>query len=122
MGFIAFGLFYYLINAGYTIDDARNLILMLMVLFENVHVFNSRSERMSIFKINHLKTPLILVSVILAQAIHIGALYFPSAQKLLKVKPISFTILSELLFLALGLIVVMEVEKWLQKHLRRNIS
>ena len=67
MGFIAFGLFYYLMNNGYAIDNARNLTLMLMVLFENIHVFNSRSERASIFKINHLKTPLILVSVITAQ-------------------------------------------------------
>ncbi len=118
MGFIAFGFFYYLMHTGYTIDSARNLILMLMVLFENAHVFNSRSERISIFKINHLKTLLIPVSVILAQAIHTGALYFPPAQKLLKVKPISFAIFSELLFFALGLIVVMEAEKWFQKRLR----
>ena len=51
MGISAFALFYTLLQFGYQEDMARNITLLLMVLFENVHVFNSRTENHSIFKI-----------------------------------------------------------------------
>lgn len=40
MGTMAFLLFQWLLNQGYSTDDARNGTLLLMVLFENIHVFN----------------------------------------------------------------------------------
>lgn len=49
MGGIAFVVFWHQIQIGLDTSAARNLTLLLMVLFENVHVFNSRSETQSIF-------------------------------------------------------------------------
>jgi Ca2+-transporting ATPase len=41
--------FQWLLQAGFSVDEARNSTLLLMVLFENVNVFNSRSETRSAF-------------------------------------------------------------------------
>ncbi|SFP96953.1 cation-translocating P-type ATPase [Hydrogenimonas thermophila] len=117
MGVVAFGLFYYLLNAGYETDSARNLTLMLMVLFENVHVFNSRSEHLPMFKINHLQNPLLILSVIVAQGVHTAALHIPFTQKLLSVEPVPMRVWDELLLLAFGLVLVMELEKYIRKKI-----
>ncbi|WP_456449178.1 cation-translocating P-type ATPase [Hydrogenimonas sp.] len=120
MGVVAFTLFHWLLGSGYETDAARNLTLMLMVLFENVHVFNSRSETVPIWKIRHLQNPLLILSVVAAQAIHVGALHFPPMQRILSVEPVPFRLWDELAILALGLIVVMEIEKWLRNKMGRN--
>jgi len=120
MGIIAFGLFYYLLNAGYETDSARNLTLMLMVLFENVHVFNSRSEHLPLFKINHLQNPLLILSVIAAQSVHTAALHIPFTQNLLSVEPVPIKVWDELLLLAFGLILVMEFEKFVRNKIKAN--
>jgi calcium-translocating P-type ATPase len=118
MGLLAFGLFYWLLQNGHDEASARNVTLMLMVLFENVHVFNSRSERLPLWRIAHWRNPLLIVSVIAAQLVHIGALHLPLTQELLEVEPIPLRLWDELLLLALGLVVVMEGEKWLRTRLK----
>jgi magnesium-transporting ATPase (P-type) len=120
MGLLAFGLFYYLLGTGYDAEGARNLTLMLMVLFENVHVFNSRSETVPIWKIRHLQNPLLILSVAAAQAIHVGALHLPLTQRILSVEPVPFRLWDELAILALGLIVVMEAEKWVRMRYQKR--
>lgn len=119
MGITAFALFYFLLKTGYTEESARNLTLLLMVLFENVHVFNSRSENLSIFKINHKKNLFLLLSVVIAQAVHILCLYTPFMQSLLGVEPVSFIMWFYLLVIAFVLIIVMESEKVIFSSLRR---
>lgn len=124
MGIMAFIIFYLVLNLGYSEESARNITLLLMVLFENVHVFNSRSENQSIFKIDHRKNKLLLISVVLTQCLHITSMYYiPSMQSLLKLEPISFSMWALLLCVALVLIAVMEAEKIIFKSLRsQNMS
>lgn len=50
MGCLAFIVFKIQLAAGMSVESARNITLLQMVLFENIHVFNSRSEHQSIFK------------------------------------------------------------------------
>ncbi len=119
MGVTAFILFYYLLQTGYSEESARNLTLLLMVLFENVHVFNSRSENISIFRINHRKNLFLLISVIAAQTIHIVCLYSPFMQSLLGVEPVSFSMWLYLLGIAFILILVMETEKLIRGSITR---
>jgi len=73
MGVVAFAVYYWLLSAGWHEDAARNLVLLLMVLFENLHVFNSRSETKSMFLLNPLRNRLLLFSVLGAQALHLQA-------------------------------------------------
>ena len=115
IGITAFALFYCLLAQGVPTESARNTTLLLMVLFENIHAFNSRSELRSIFRINHLRNPLLPLSVIIAQAIHIGAMQLPWTRQLLSIEPVSLQVWTELLLLSVGLVVIMEVEKVLRK-------
>ena len=61
MGGTAFLLFRALLESGMDVDSARNSVLLLMVLFENVHAFNSRSETRSVFRHNPLRNRPLLV-------------------------------------------------------------
>ncbi|MGE4419248.1 MAG: cation-translocating P-type ATPase [Sulfurimonas sp.] len=115
MGISAFALFYTLLEFGYQEEAARNITLLMMVLFENVHTFNSRSENNSIFKINHARNILLWISVISAQGIHMIAMYTPFMQSILSVEPVSLKIWATLLLIALTLVAVMEVEKFFRK-------
>jgi len=115
MGICAFALFYTLLQYGYTEESARNITLLLMVLFENVHTFNSRSENNSIFKIDHSKNILLWVSVISAQGIHVASMYIPFMQSVLTIEPVSIEIWTLLLFISLTLIAVMEAEKFFRR-------
>ena len=115
MGLSAFALFYTLLQFGYQEDMARNITLLLMVLFENVHVFNSRTENHSIFKINHANNKFLWISVLVAQALHVGSMYTPFMQSVLNIQPVSLEVWIILLGVALVLVVVMEVEKLVRK-------
>jgi calcium-translocating P-type ATPase len=122
MGISAFALFYTLLEFGYQEEAARNITLLMMVLFENVHTFNSRSENSSIFKINHARNMLLWISVISAQGIHMIAMYSPFMQSILSVEPVSLQMWATLLFIALTLTVVMELEKFFRVKLTASKS
>ena len=111
IGTVAFLLFQWLINRGFTVDEARNGTLLLMVLFENVHVFNCRSEVRSVFLHNPLRNPILLIGTAVAQLVHIGAMYTPWLSDVLQIQPVSPQHWLELLGLALTVLVVMEGHK-----------
>ena len=120
MGCLAFAVFYWQINMGTDEVAARNITLLLMVLFENVHVFNSRSERISIFRQNFFGNPLLLFGVLGSQAIHIIAMHTPGLNSVLQIEPVSPELWSQLLSVSLILIIVDETHKYW--HNRSNES
>jgi magnesium-transporting ATPase (P-type) len=116
MGVIAFTLFGWQLDQGLAEESARNLTLLLMVLFENVHVFNSRSETKSIFKQRFFGNPLLIGGMLTAQAVHIAAMFTPGLRDILQVHPVSFNQWSILLSIALILIVVDEAHKAIERR------
>ncbi len=116
MGCVAFATFAWLLQHGYGVEAARNVTLLLMVLFENVHVFNSRSETRSTFGHDPLRNPLLLFGTAAAQLVHIGAMYTPGLSTVLGLSPVSPLDWLSLLGLALTVLVVMEVHKWLRRR------
>jgi len=116
IGVSAFALMQYCLRVGMTIEDARNVTLFLMVLFENIHVFNSRSETRSVFKQSLLTNPLLIIGTLAAQGIHIGAMYVPGLSDVLGIKPISLEQWSECLLIASSVLVVMELHKWIRNR------
>ena len=65
MGIIVFGLWVYLIDVKkLDITHARSYILLLMVFIQNLHCFNCRSEKISIFKKPLKENKLLLYSII----------------------------------------------------------
>ncbi|MDJ0628303.1 MAG: HAD-IC family P-type ATPase [Rhodobacter sp.] len=119
MGIVAFTLFQWLLQTGMTVDEARNSTLLLMVLFENVNVFNSRSETRSAFRHNLLRNKLLLIGTVVAQLIHIGAMYTPGISDVLHIQPVSLDHWATLLAAALSVLVVMELYKAAHKRFRR---
>jgi len=124
IGVLAFALFQWLLDQGYNVEEARNGVLLLMVLFENVQVFNSRSETLSAFRHNPMRNPLLLFGTLVAQIVHIGAMYTPWISDVLQIQPVSPEHWAELLLIALSLLVVMELQKWFygRRHCRRNTA
>lgn len=116
MGCIAYVVFYWQITNGVEENSARNVTLLLMVLFENVHVFNSRSETVSIFQQNFFGNRFLLFGMLAAQAIHIIAMHTPGLSSILMVEPVSLKLWGQLLMIALILIMVGELHKYWHKR------
>lgn len=111
MGFVGFGFFYFMMENGWSEHSARNALLLLMVLFENVHVGNCRSETKSALVLSPLKSPILLIGVISAFLIHLGAMYLPLGQKILKTEPVGVDTWVLLLGLALTIFITIEIHK-----------
>lgn len=111
MGTIAYTTFYYLLGLGMGIEESRNIVLLLMVLFENIHVLNSRSETRSIFRISLFSNPFLILGTITAQLIHIGSMYTIGIKEILQTSPVSLEQWFVMLLLAMSLLVSSEVYK-----------
>ena len=122
IGCLAFFVFQFLLSTGISIEQARNETLLLMVLFENIHVFNCRSETRSAFRHSPLRNPLLLIGTAAAQLIHIGAMYTPWISDVLQIQPVPFMHWLELLGLALILLIVMEIHKVIKMRALNSIQ
>lgn len=122
MGGLAFSSFAYLVSSGLFVEDARNLTLMLMVLFGNIHALSSRSELRSIFSIRFFANPFLVFAVPFAQLVHIGAAYMPGVGSVLELSPISLQQWLVLATIALLLLVVEEVHKWFLRSRQQSRS
>jgi len=101
-------------------ETARNLLLLLMVLFENVHALNVRSERRSAFRVPVAANPFLIVAIAAAQSLHIAAMYLPGLRDVLDVRPVGLSDWLSVLAVALSLVVVMEVFKALSARRQRR--
>ena len=111
MGIVAFALFTYLLGQGWEETSARNSVLLLMVLFENVHIFNCRSETVSAFRLPLSRSPILRIGIVVAFSIHVAMLYLPFGQALLETEAVSLEHWAMLLVCALSILVVMELHK-----------
>ncbi|WP_176038617.1 cation-translocating P-type ATPase, partial [Brucella tritici] len=105
-----FAVFYWLLSQGYEVAQARNLLLLLFVMFENLQTITSRSEHRSVFDLPFFGNPLLLATVVLAQALHIAAMYIPWLRDTLELQPVSLTEWALLLIAGLSILVVTELD------------
>ena len=113
IGIVAFVLFYFLLEQGHSEESARNITLLLMVLSENVHVFNSRTEYNYLYKVGYKSSTMLILLVIFTQILHIACMHIPFMQNVLSTQPVSLNTWLSLAVLALGLVIIMETDKWL---------
>ena len=99
-------------NYEQQVAAARNALLLLMVLFENIHIGNCRSETKSALTLSPLRSPFLLGGAIGALLVHIAAMYLPPLQRVLETEPVSLETWGLLLGLALTVFVAMELHKW----------
>ena len=86
MGAVACAFFSWSLSRGRSELEARNLVLFLMVAFENAHVFNCRSETRSAFRTPLSNNwPVVAIAVVGAQAVQIGATFVPGLRDVLQI-------------------------------------
>jgi len=111
MGVIGFGLFRWALAHGWSEPAARNALLLLMVLFENVHIFNCRSETRSAFSRSPLQSPILMIGMLSAFSLHVAMLYLPLGNTLLGTEAVSADNWAYIFMLSLPILLVMELHK-----------
>ena len=122
MGFVGFGFFYFMIQNGWSEYSARNTLLLLMVLFENVHIGNCRSETKSALILSPLRSPILLIGAISAFLIHLSMMYLPLGQKILQMEPVQLNTWIILIVLALTIFFAMEIHKFLWSRKNKPVK
>lgn len=113
---IGFGLILWMHHNGFSEFEARNMLLLLLVLMANFHALNCRSEYQSTFKIPLRNNWFLLFGIVSTQALHIVAMHIPVTQRVLAVGPVNLPSWLLLLGLASSTLIVMEVFKWLRQR------
>jgi len=117
MGLMAFGFWFVLIEIMEVPEySARNMVLLLMVLQQNVHVLNCRSETTSAFRISFNRNYVLMAGICIAQGLHVLSMQIPFMQKLLKLEPVSWKEWVLILFMSITLLGLMEGYKWFKKQ------
>jgi P-type Ca2+ transporter type 2C len=111
MAVVGLAAFWWMIRAGWSEDSARNVLLLLMVLFENIHIGNSRSETRSAFALSPLRSPFLLAGAIGAFLVHMIGMHLPLMQSVLRTESVSWETWMITIGLALTVLVAMELHK-----------
>lgn len=120
MALITFGLWYHMLyNLDYSEFEARNIALLLMVLLQNFHVLNCRSEFKSFFRMPLSNNRWLFVGILGAQLIHILAMYIPGMQSLLQIEPVQMNDWLKLFFTASLILVALEIFKIIRKKVAK---
>jgi Ca2+-transporting ATPase len=122
IGGAAFLAFQWMLAHGYGVPEARNLTLLIFVMFENVQTLASSSERRSIFSVDILRNRFLLLSVLAAQTIHILVMYVPWLSRTLGLSPITLPEWGFSLLVASSLVLVTEVDKLISRRRRHHSS
>ena len=121
-GVVGFGAFDRMLEAGYMLEDARNTLLLLMVLFENFHIANCRSETRSAFSISPLRSPILVGGAITAFLVHVGSMHLPLGQLLLGTRPLPLGEWLLPVLLAFSVVPAIEIHKWSWARRQRGIG
>ena len=112
MGLVWLAVFVWEIRAGWSDPAARNTLLLLVVLFQVVHIGNCRSETKSALRLSPFRSPFLLWGSLTALLVHVAAMHLPLGQRILGIEPVSLTTWGVLYSLALTIFIAMEIHKW----------
>jgi magnesium-transporting ATPase (P-type) len=113
VGFFAYR---WMLDQGWAVHRAQNGVLLLLVLFENVQAGNSRSETTSLFGLSPLRNRLLFLGTIVAQLVHIAAMYTPGVRDVLHLEAVSLSQWAATLAVALSLFAVAEAHKMILRR------
>ena len=117
-----FGCFFtykYFLDTTSDIILARSATIFLLILFQNMQIFNARSETQSLFRQSFFKNPFLFISIGIVTLIHIIASYIPVFDKFLRIDPLGWKELAIIISIALLIIVAMETDKFIRKILKK---
>lgn len=122
MAVVAFAVWWWLTGSNMEEYMARNILLLLMVMMENFHVLNCRSEHISAFKIAFSRNIPLIFGIIIAQVLHVFSMFSPFMQSILKTAPVDFLTWIALIPLAAIVLVNMEIFKYFQRKRRKALQ
>jgi Ca2+-transporting ATPase len=76
-------------RAAANLEAARTAALVTLVMSQLFHVFECKSEKRSIFKINPLDNPALILAAATSLAVTVAAVYWPWAQQILSTAPLT---------------------------------
>jgi Ca2+-transporting ATPase len=98
--------------------SAQTAALTTMVLFQMFHVGNCRSDYVSAFRRSPFSNPFLFIATSSALLIHVGALYFPSTQLILRVEPIGIDVWVRIVAVASTILLAIEIHKLIRRDTR----
>ena len=107
--------FVWQLGAGAGLDYARTVSMTTMVLFQNFHIFNSRSFAKSFFQINPLSNRFLFVSIVAALGLHVLALYWGPMQSVLRTEPLRLETWLVMVPIAATVLLAVEVDKGIRR-------
>jgi magnesium-transporting ATPase (P-type) len=112
VGFGGFLVYDIAIRLGMGVEHARNLLLLVMVLFENFHVGNCRSETRSAFAISPLRGPVLFFGTLGAFLVHVLGMYVPFLQEILGTQPVDLRMWGIAFGVSALIVPAIELHKW----------
>ena len=116
---VTFAVWFWLHTQGLSEREDRNLILLLMVLFENFHALNCRSETASVFQVPMRNNLLLMIAIPGALGLHVLTLYLPFMQNVLGTEPVSILTFVVLFACASTVLMASEVFKYFKRRSER---
>lgn len=113
VGVGGFAVFATAVHNGWTTESARNLLLLTMVLCENFHIGNCRSETKSAFALSPLRSPVLFFGTMGALLLHIVAMHVSFLQNVLATEPVTLGMWGMVVVVALLVVPAVEWHKWL---------
>lgn len=117
IGLIVFGLWYYLLNyLDMDLNLARGYCMALMIIIQNIHAFNCRSEKKSFLEVSLTSNWIFLAGVLGSLLLGVAVIEVDFLSVFLKTSHIPLSDLSLLLALGLVIMLVMECYKKIKYH------
>ena len=98
------------ISIGASPEEARNSVLLMVVLFQNSFLISIRHLRLPLWRV-HSENHWLFLGMAAALAIHICAMHFAPLQGLLEVSPVSYDVLIYCLIGSLAVLLVTELSR-----------
>jgi Ca2+-transporting ATPase len=95
---------------------AGTVALTALAVFQWFNIWNCRSDSESIFTTNPLKNKFLAISTVLVILLHMTILYTSIGQKIFHTKPLSFIEWGGIVLVALSIIAVEEVRKFIYRR------
>ena len=112
IGILVFGVWVYLLKVvNMDVSLARGYCMALMIIIQNIHAFNCRSEKKSIFKMSFTSNPIFLIGVLGSLILGVAVIEIDLLNVFLKTSHIPYNDLLILLGIGFIIMVVMEVYK-----------
>lgn len=107
--------YFFALQRGVDLDVARTMAVTTMVFFQFFQVWNSRSEKESIFTMNPLSNEFLFVGLIGSFLAHLLVLYHPALEWLFSMRPLDVMQWVQILAVASTIIIVVEIDKALRR-------